>query len=52
MKNKSKVFTKFKEFKVLVENQSRLEIKVLILDSGGEYFSNEFDEFCKHVGII
>lgn len=52
MHSKSEYFTKFKEFKALVENQSYYKIKVLRYDNGGEYCLKEFDEFYKHVGIV
>jgi hypothetical protein len=39
LKAKSEVFTRFQEFRALVENQSRKKIKVLRLDNGGEYSS-------------
>ena len=51
LKNKSKVFNKFKEFKALVENQIGKKIKVLIIDNGGEFYEKEFDQFCKQCGI-
>ena len=37
LKKKSKVFNKFKEFKALVENQTRNKIKMLRTDNGGEF---------------
>jgi hypothetical protein len=37
LRNKSKVFDKFKEFKALVENQTKEKIKVLRTDNGGEF---------------
>ena len=46
LKAKSKVFMRFKEFKALVENQTRKKIKVLRLENGGEYTSIEFIDFC------
>lgn len=42
LKNKSEVFEKFINFKELVEYQSGLHIKVLRIDRGGEYISEEF----------
>jgi hypothetical protein len=41
MKTKDEVFSKFNEFKGLVENQTRKRIKVLQSDDGGEYTSKE-----------
>jgi transposase InsO family protein len=45
------VFSKFKEFKALIENLSERKIKILRSDNGGEYTSKEFVNFCKYVGI-
>jgi transposase InsO family protein len=45
------VFSKFKEFKALIENLSERKIKILRSDNGGEYTSKEFVNFCKDVGI-
>ena len=47
LRQKSKVFSKFKEFKALVENQTNKKIKVLRTDNGGEFCSREFEQFCK-----
>ena len=43
-------FSKFKEFKVLVERQSGCNIKILRSDRG-EFTSNEFYNYCKSQGI-
>jgi hypothetical protein len=51
MKNKSDVFEIFKKWKSLVENQTGLKLKCLRSDNGGEYCSNEFDEYCAGHGI-
>ena len=51
-KNKSDVFTKFVEFKKMVENQCNRKIKMLWSDGGTEYMSNEFDNFIKENGVI
>ena len=51
LKKKSKVFDRFKEFKALVENQTKKKIQVLRTDNGGEFFSKEFEELCKKCGI-
>jgi transposase InsO family protein len=51
MKTKDEVFSKFQEFKALVENQTSRKIKVLRSNNGGEYTSNDFDSFCRKAGI-
>ena len=50
-RNKYELFAQFKEFKALVENQSEKKIKVLRTDNGGEFYGNEFEDFCKKCGI-
>ena len=39
LKKKDEVFSKFKEFKALVENSNNRRIRVLRSDNGGEYTS-------------
>jgi transposase InsO family protein len=51
LKTKDEVFSRFQEFKALVENQMWKKIKVLRSDNGGEYTSKEFEGFCKEAGI-
>ena len=51
LKRRDEVFEKFKEFKALVENLSEKKIKILRLENGGEFTSNEFKELCKEYGI-
>jgi transposase InsO family protein len=51
LKSKDEVFSKFKEFKALIENLSERKIKILRSYNGGEYTSKEFVNFCKDVGI-
>jgi hypothetical protein len=50
LKSKDEVFSKFKEFKALIENVSERKIKILRSDNGGEYTSKEFVNFCRDVG--
>ena len=51
MKNKDEVFSKFKEFKALIENHTEKNIKTIHSDNGGEFTLNEFKELCKESGI-
>jgi transposase InsO family protein len=51
LKAKSEIFTRFQEFRALVENQSGKKIKVLRSDNGGEYSSRQFVDFCAQHGI-
>ena len=51
MQKKSETFSKFCEFKALVENESGKQVKALRSDNGGEYISNEFKDFCSKEGI-
>jgi hypothetical protein len=40
LRKKSKVFDRFKEFKALVENQTKKIIKVMRTDNGEEFYRN------------
>ena len=51
MKAKSETFSKFQEYKSLVENQINRHICSLRPDNGGEFESNAFNEFCSDAGI-
>ena len=51
LKQKSQAFDVFKSFKAMDEKESNKIIKVLRLDGGGEYMSNEFMDFCNYHGI-
>ena len=42
---------KFKSFKAIVENQANDKIKCLRSHNGGEFTSNEFNDFCEIHGI-
>ena len=45
------MFSKFCEFKALVEKDTGKEVKDLRSDNGGDYISNEFENFCASEGI-
>ncbi|PKU75919.1 Retrovirus-related Pol polyprotein from transposon TNT 1-94 [Dendrobium catenatum] len=51
LKEKSETFGIFKNFKLLVENQSGQKIKILRSDRGGEFNSCQFEDFCKEEGL-
>jgi transposase InsO family protein len=51
MQKKDQTFSKFCEFKALVEKESGKQVKALRSDNGGEYISNEFKDFCNKEGI-
>ena len=51
MKGKNEVFSKFKEFKALVENLCEKKIKVFRSDDGREFTLGEFKTFCSKIGI-
>jgi transposase InsO family protein len=51
MKTKDEVFSRFQEFKALVENQIGRKIRTLISNNGGEYTSKAFKDFYAGAGI-
>ena len=51
MQKKSETFSKFCEFKALVEKESGKQVKALQSDNGGEYVLNEFKYFYSKEGI-
>ena len=51
IKRKADVFSIFKGFKGRVELESGKKIKCLRTNNGGEYTSEEFDNFCQQEGI-
>ena len=51
MKNKDELFSKFKEFKALIENHTKNKIKTFRSDNGREFTSNKFKELCRDLGI-
>ena len=50
LKNKSDVFKKFHEWKAMVEKSSGMKLKTFRTDNGGEYTSNEFEEYLRQDG--
>ena len=51
MQKKSETYSKFCEFKALVEKESGKQVKALRSENGGEFFSGKFKDFCSVEGI-
>lgn len=51
LKSKAEVFERFVEWKAHVERQSKHKLKILRTDNGGEYTSNQFQQYLKKLGI-
>ena len=51
MKEKSEAFDTFNKFKAPIEKQKGCSIKTTHSDRGGEYTSQEFEEYCKNESI-
>jgi hypothetical protein len=51
LRQKGECFSKFKEFKMFIESQTKRKLKILKGDNGGEFVSKEFEEFLKFHGI-
>ena len=51
LKKKDELFERFKEFKALMENISENKIHILRSYNGGEFTSNEFNDYCKEARI-
>lgn len=52
MKAKSEVFSRFQEYKQLVETQTGCKIRCLRSDNGGEYVNKRFEELFVAYGIV
>ncbi|GKB10607.1 retrovirus-related pol polyprotein from transposon TNT 1-94 [Tanacetum coccineum] len=52
LKRKDEVFVNFKQWKTMIEKQTRKSIKRLIIDNGLELCQGEFNEFCKNEAIV
>ena len=52
LKQKTKVFDTFKQWKTMIEKQTNRQIKCLCTDNGLELYSREFNDFYKKEGIL
>ena len=51
LKTKDQAFDCFRQWKALVEKQSKRKLKTLRTDNGGEYTSNQFEKYLMDEGI-
>jgi Integrase core domain len=51
LKSKDKAFQAFKEIKVAAEVETNAKLKAFRTDRGSEFKSNEFNDYCKQMGI-
>jgi transposase InsO family protein len=51
LKTKDESFSKFQDFKNLVENQTGIHIRIFITDNGKEFDSHKYDDLCRDSGI-
>ena len=51
LKHKSEVFSRFKEWKALVETSTGRKLQAIRTDNGGEYLSTEFQNYLKTEGV-
>ncbi|KAD6454704.1 hypothetical protein E3N88_09410 [Mikania micrantha] len=49
--SKDEAFRTFKKFKLKINNDIGIKLKMLRIDRGGEFTSNEFTQFCNDIGI-
>jgi len=52
LKHKSEAFSTFKEWTIMIENQTKKKVKKLHTDNGMEFYSDEFNAHCKSQGIV
>ena len=52
LKDKSEAFSTFKEWKVMIENQTEKKVKKLRTDNGMKFCSKEFNAYFKSEGIV
>ncbi|CAD7000956.1 unnamed protein product [Ceratitis capitata] len=52
LNGKDEIFTKFKEYKTMVERQTENNINILRSDNGTEFVNTAFDKYLKEEGIV
>src|SRR5664279_186397 len=52
LKNKDDTFAAFKEWKVMIERQTKRKVKLLRTDNGDEFCSHAFNDYCSKEGIV
>jgi transposase InsO family protein len=52
LKHKYQAFSTFKEWKIMIERQTKKKVKILRTDNGMEFCSKQFENYCKSEGIV
>ena len=52
LKSKDEVFREFKDWKTMIEKQTKKRVKRLRTDNRLEFVKDEFTNFCKKLGIV
>ena len=51
LRSKDEAFEAFKKLKAATEMEHKLNVRALRTDHGGEFTSNEFNDYCEKIGI-
>jgi transposase InsO family protein len=51
LRSKDEAFEAFKKLKAATEMEHKLKVRALRTDRGGEFTSNEFNDYCEKIGI-
>jgi transposase InsO family protein len=52
LKHKYEAFDAFRKWKVMIEKQTEMKVKLLRTNNGMEFCSNEFNDYCSDKGIV
>jgi hypothetical protein len=52
LKDKTEIFSAFKEWKVMIENKIEKTVKNLRTDNRMKFYSKEFNAYCKFEGLV